>query len=164
MSAATLEWLFERVHPVPFSGCWLWAGALNSNGYARIKVRGRKFQAHRVSYELKYGPIPVGLQMDHLCRVPCCINPDHLEPVTPQTNVLRSAVPALVARRNQTPLMRVLASGRAKARNARMRDATHCKRGHEFTPENAFIPADGRRRCRLCIKQGAARRLAHLAP
>ena len=74
-----------RVHYEPNSGCWLWAGADNGEGYG--KFRGK--YAHRLSYERHKGPIPDGLHLDHLCRMPCCINPDHLEPVTNAENARR---------------------------------------------------------------------------
>lgn len=73
------------------NGCWLWAGIVNREGYARIRVPGwpTKWAIHRVSYEVFVGPIPSGLTIDHLCRKPACINPDHLEPVTMETNIRR---------------------------------------------------------------------------
>lgn len=74
-----------HIHHEPNSGCWLWAGADNGGGYG--KFRGK--YAHRVSYEMRNGAIPEGLHLDHLCRVPCCVNPDHLEPVTNQENARR---------------------------------------------------------------------------
>jgi hypothetical protein len=70
-------------------GCWMWLGALNSKGYGRTKIAGRWIAAHRVSYEAFVGPIPAGLQMDHLCRVRACVNPGHLEPVTARENTIR---------------------------------------------------------------------------
>lgn len=73
-------------------GCWLWQGALNTKGYAVLSVGGRggrRHYAHRLSYEIHVGPIPAGLQIDHLCRVRRCVNPAHLEPVTNRENVLR---------------------------------------------------------------------------
>lgn len=75
----------SRVHYEPNSGCWLWAGADNGDGYG--KFRGE--YAHRLSYKRHKGPIPDGMHLDHLCRVPCCVNPDHLEPVTNKENARR---------------------------------------------------------------------------
>lgn len=72
------------------NGCWQWRKA-TSGGYGIINWNGRKHYAHRVSYQLFVGDIPAGLQLDHLCRNRGCVNPEHLQPVTPQVNTLRSA-------------------------------------------------------------------------
>jgi hypothetical protein len=90
---ALMAVLESRSIPEPNSGCWLWLGKLTKDGYASVgrSVNGRyHVTAHRVSYELNVGPIPDGLQLDHLCRVRCCINPDHLEAVTSLVNNVRS--------------------------------------------------------------------------
>lgn len=71
--------------------CWLWIGGKQAAGYGSFGVRGSGKLAHRVSYELHRGAIPDGLHLDHLCRVKSCVNPDHLEPVTPRENVRRAA-------------------------------------------------------------------------
>jgi hypothetical protein len=74
-------------------GCWLWTGATMRNGYAVIQ-RGRGLgttAAHRVAYEALVGPIPAGLELDHLCRVRHCVNPAHLEPVSRSENNRRGA-------------------------------------------------------------------------
>lgn len=106
--------------------CWLWTGAKNSSGYGRVRKAGRDLAAHRLAYEEMIGPIPHGLQLDHLCRVRSCVNPTHLEPVTGRTNILRSTSFA--------------------AQNAAKRA---CTRGHQFTSENTYLFA-GRRHCRAC--------------
>lgn len=67
----------------------MWTGRTMSDGYVRIGIRGSVYSAHRVAWELDRGPIPAGLQIDHLCRNPACINPDHLEPVTQLENLRR---------------------------------------------------------------------------
>lgn len=72
-------------------GCWLWRGAVSGTGYGRIKDDKQLFAVHRFAYELLVGDIPVGLEIDHLCRVRNCVNPDHLEAVTRQVNVQRAA-------------------------------------------------------------------------
>lgn len=92
MSRRTLEQRFwEKVEKT--DTCWLWTGwGVRHNGYGLIWVADRRptqQQAHRISYELHKGPIPAGLQIDHLCRNPACVNPDHLEPVTQSENVRR---------------------------------------------------------------------------
>ena len=71
------------------SGCWLWQGYKNPKGYGIAGHNGKICRAHRVMYEELVGPIPEGLDIDHLCRVRHCVNPDHLEPVTRRENILR---------------------------------------------------------------------------
>lgn len=88
-ASSSIDAMFSMVSPEPNSGCWLWTGNLSDNGYGVVEVRDRRRRAHRVAYELVHGPIPSGLEPDHLCRVRCCINPAHLEPVTRQLNTLR---------------------------------------------------------------------------
>lgn len=109
------------------NGCWEWTAALKSSGYPNFWDGTRNVPGHRFSYELLVGPIPEGLNIDHLCRNPLCVNPAHLEPVTQRENVLRGVGFA--------------------ATNAQM---THCIRGHEFTPENTYVTAKGQRHCRAC--------------
>jgi len=83
--------LLAKIEKLP-SGCWHWTGYVNSHGYGRIGINGRRVMTHRAAYELFVGPIPEGLQIDHLCRLRSCCNPEHLEAVTPQENTLRSDV------------------------------------------------------------------------
>ena len=124
------EWIAGRVEPVTESGCWLWIGNCNSKGYGRIQVNKKRIGAHRFIYELLRGPIPSGLQCDHLCRVPCCVNPDHIQLVTSRENTLRGeTLPALNSKK------------------------THCKRGHAFTPENTLVLSTTKHRlCRICYR------------
>lgn len=117
------------------SGCWLWRGAVTKNsGYGQFSVcfsRPRHVVhngAHRLAFLLWKGPIPEGLAIDHLCRVRNCVNPEHLEAVTPRENTLRGNTPA--------------------AANAHK---THCKRGHPLTTNN-LDPWFLRRRLRACIE------------
>ena len=70
-------------------GCWLWSGATNDHGYGQLHRDRRTVYAHRFSYELAVGPIPAGLQIDHLCRNRSCVRPHHLEPVTSAVNTRR---------------------------------------------------------------------------
>ena len=116
----------------PDTGCWNWQGRMQPTGYGRF---GRPF-AHRYYYELLVGPIPEGLQIDHLCRNRGCVNPAHLEPVTARVNTLRS-------------------NNRA-ARNSRK---TECNQGHALTEDNTVRRVtDGRewRECRECKRAWAA--------
>jgi hypothetical protein len=71
--------------------CWLWTGARTHAGYGLLTINYANHYAHRWSYELHVGPIPPGLDLDHLCRVRHCVNPEHLEPVTRKTNLNRGA-------------------------------------------------------------------------
>ena len=134
--SATFE---DRIAPkIDVDGdCWLWTGFIDRSGYGRSTFGERTLYIHRAAYELLVGPIPVGLTLDHLCRKRSCCNPDHLEPVTNAENMRRGTGPAAI--------------------NARK---THCKRGHEFTPENTYRDG-GRRVCRTCKSaRDAARKRA----
>ena len=79
------------------AGCWLWTGSLRA-GYGRFWVDGTVVQAHRYAYERVVGPIPADRELDHLCRIRRCVNPDHLDVVTPSENVRRSPIHPSVAR------------------------------------------------------------------
>lgn len=88
------EWasrFWDKVDKDGHDGCWLWTDATSWNGYGRFYTGSRVMSAHRLSYELAVGPIPDGLQIDHLCRVRACVNPAHLEPVTLAENIRRGA-------------------------------------------------------------------------
>lgn len=127
------ERFWDKVLPEPNSGCWLWTGSLGSGGYGQIGAGGhdgRPLGAHRVSYEMNVGPIPAGFTLDHKCRVRCCVNPNHLEPVTRGENVKRGQAGVLTG--------------------AKYRAMTHCRNGHEYSPENTAHNKDGSRRCRQC--------------
>lgn len=96
--------------------CWFWVGYVGNNGYGVIKRWGRPQIAHRLTYNAKYGAIPKGLELDHLCRNRCCVNPDHLEPVTHKVNNNRGVG--------------------ISAQNARR---THCLKGHILFGNNLYI-------------------------
>ena len=122
-----IEVFESRYSPEPNSGCWLWHGRGDDLGYGRFWDNGRDVQAHRWSYEHHKGPIADGLVIDHLCRVPACVNPDHLEPVTQGENVLRGFAPTAI--------------------NARK---THCLRGHALSGDNLIRRPGNNRGCRTC--------------
>lgn len=107
--------------------------ALNDKGYGHMTVNNKQVGAHRVSYRAFKGKIPEGLELDHLCRMPCCVNPDHLEPVTRQENVKRGAVPIVSARRELSK--------------------THCPQGHAYSGDNLVIDTKGARRCKICKRE-----------
>lgn len=81
---------FDLYYDKEQGGCWLWNGSLTYDGYGLFRANNRATGAHRFAYEYFVGPIPAGLHIDHLCRVRNCVNPDHLEPVTPQENDRRA--------------------------------------------------------------------------
>jgi len=125
----TLQRIESRIERVPFSTCWLYTGPLTHDGYARVTVSLTKKKqisvyGHRALFEHYRGPIPAGLTLDHLCRVRCCVNPVHLEPVPLQVNIAR---------------------GNYGWRGQQ----THCKYGHLFDEENTR-KWSGRRVCRKC--------------
>lgn len=126
---ATVETIKARCI-VTDDGCWVWQGAKNWDGYGHAKHEGRLWLVHRLVYTLVVGPIPEGHTLDHLCRVRACCNPEHVEPVTLRTNILRG-----------------------DTFQARYAAQTHCKNGHEFTPENTYIEGSGSRRCRECKRR-----------
>lgn len=118
------------------NGCWEWQLHIGKDGYARARRNERSYLLHRVSYELFNGAIPDGLYIDHLCSNKSCINPDHLEPVTPAENTFRC----------KTSIASVNLS------------KTHCPQGHEYTEANTKITKGGRR-CRRCLAASHRRRL-----
>ena len=91
------------------SACWEWFGTVSPGGYGTLQVNGRRKQAHRFMYEREIGPIPDGLHLDHLCRNTLCVNPAHLEPVTPQENTRRSRTAKLT--REQVAQIKELCAG-----------------------------------------------------
>lgn len=125
-ASTAIERLLDLSIPEPNSGCWIWMGQLNEKGYGRIRHLGRTRFAHRVSFELFTGRTAED-HLDHLCRVRCCINPEHLEPVTPRENAIRGS----------------LARGRP----------THCKRGHLITQRRSETSArPGEAVCNACSR------------
>ncbi len=107
--------------------CWPWQG-YTVKGYGYFSLGGyAKVRAHRYSYEQLVGPILEGLEIDHLCRVPVCVNPAHLEAVTHRENVLRGNSPSALASK-----------------------VTHCPQGHPYDEVNTLFRTLGWRECRIC--------------
>jgi hypothetical protein len=94
------------------SPCWQWGGCINKEGYGRVTVNGVSQYAHRVAWLMFVGPVPDGLELDHLCRNRSCVNPDHLEPVTRSVNVSRGASKALVHNAREVRYGRAVPSSR----------------------------------------------------
>lgn len=113
------------------SPCWISTYApVNTDGHTRIYDGRRQRLCHVVTYEAVHGPVPDGLELDHLCRVPACCNPEHLEAVTHRENFLRGNAPNAITFRTNI-----------------------CQRGHSM--DDAYVNADGRR-CRTCVKASVA--------
>lgn len=109
-------------------GCWEWQGAKNPRGYSWFRGEGgTPTTGHRFAYEAFVGPVPEGLDLDHLCRNTSCVRPDHLEPVSHRENLLRGeTIAACHAVR------------------------TSCGRGHEY-PGIVSRRGDGSRICKVCV-------------
>ncbi len=116
------------------SDCWPWIKG-RSSGYGTFSIGGGHYQAHRISLEILSGPIPAGLEPDHLCRNRRCVNPSHLELVPPAENARRG--------------------GMHRRRRA-------CGKGHAFTPENTATYGNGRRYCKECHRRSQAAYLVRL--
>jgi hypothetical protein len=131
------ESMDKFVVPEPNSGCWIWLGALRSkrSGYGSYHFEGKQYATHILAYKLLKGSYAANLQLDHLCRIRCCCNPDHLEPVTAKINLLRGESPA--------------------AKNSKK---THCPKGHPFTADNLVNLRTGERSCRTCTNDRARER------
>lgn len=129
LSLAERLMLHSNVNP---NGCIEWIG-YNVRGYGQITVAHKGIQTHRLAWTLSNGPIPEGLLVLHHCDNPPCINPDHLFLGTHQDNMNDMS-----------------AKGRGNKTNAFNLAKTHCKQGHEFTPENTYIKSNGARRCKNC--------------
>lgn len=105
----------KKFDKLPFDGCWLWKRP-TAGRYGSMMVKGVRYQAHRLAYEMAIGPIPQGLQVDHLCRVKHCVNPLHLEAVTGPENMRRGMNPAVVTKLAGT-----------------------CARGHDLSVEGVYV-------------------------
>ncbi len=114
-------------------GCWPWIACATDKGYGAFYESGKMVVASRKAYELVNGPIAEGMQIDHLCRNTICVNPSHLESVTPSTNILRGDL--------------------ARVTRERYLLKQHCPQGHPYDSQNTYrAKSVGPRRCRICRK------------
>jgi hypothetical protein len=146
--------------------CWVWKRAKTAHGYSSARLKGHTSQyVHRASYIEWVGPIPDGMEIDHLCRVTLCVNPLHLEPVTPRENKRRQQRVKTHCKHGH-PLTgenrmrngkhhccrkcrRVRGRGRVLRTRGTPSDPSQCRAGHPMTPENTIVWKDGTR-CRSC--------------
>lgn len=122
---------WSKVAPCPISGCWLWIAHLSDGGYGFFSIRPLTRRAHRIAFEALVGEIPAGLELDHLCRVRCCVNPAHLEPVSHLENMRRGCQAGV--------------------------ERTHCLHGHPFDGDNLIVNSRGERCCRICVNARSRR-------
>jgi hypothetical protein len=109
--------------------CWLWMGYVSTQGYGIFYIQSEPVHAYKVSYMFFKGPVPKGLEIDHVCRVRHCVNPVHLEAVTHQENMRRGLYG----------------------------QKTHCPKGHPYSPENTYkSPRKQHRVCKTCRRIGVA--------
>jgi HNH endonuclease len=132
----------ERVEKIPIAGCWIWMGGVTYGGYGVMSHKGKSNLAHRLSYTAYKGEIPKGFDIDHLCRVRSCVNPEHLEAVTRKENI----------RRGQTGCKTVGRKDFGDVAKKFYAAKTHCKNGHEYTSETIYS-ARNHRECKICRKE-----------
>lgn len=134
MSSSDLARFWAKVSPEPNSGCWLWDAGVSDRGYGRFRVGNRTLRAHRFSWEIHNGALSNELELDHrVCRLKCCVNPDHLVPCTPQEHKLQPDTPPLFQKH------------------------VACAVGHPYLPETVYYDPHGTPRCKVCRKEYRAK-------
>lgn len=127
--------------PMTLSSCWVWRGKIAPSQYPRVCWNTKSIEAHRVICQELFGQIPIGYEVDHLCRNRQCVRPSHLEAVTKQENNRRSQSGSAINRRK-----------------------THCHRGHELIAPNIYTSpkaiARGKRICKICNRLWKRQRYA----
>lgn len=121
-------------------GCWLWTAYTSKDGYGKYWIDGTNKNAHRALWETAVGPIDEGMHVDHLCRVRHCVNPAHLEVVTPKENTIRG---------------NSVKASKARIGPKHQRWATHCNKGHEMTEDNVYTSPNHGRYCRECGRKSS---------
>lgn len=127
------EHFVSRIEKCNKTGCWNWIGQIDKDGYGRTSVDRKIRKAHRASYELLTGSIDDSLVIDHLCKNRKCVNPAHMEQVSIKENTLRGTSFSAVNLRKDT-----------------------CVNGHQLDKENTYTRPNGKRDCRICIRNRVA--------
>lgn len=139
------ERFWGKVNKNGENDCWNWTASTYKAGYGLFSVKKGKWRnvrAHRFAYELLVAPIPQDKEIDHLCRNPACVNPDHLEVVTHLENCRRGE--------NGLKFAEI------------QKQKTHCPRGHPYDSLNTYIKKDGARMCKACRRELQQERRAKL--
>lgn len=136
MNERVAQRVFGRILIDAETGCWEWVGSLNDDGYAQFAL-SHTFtkRVARFLYEEEYGPLDPSIHLDHLCRNRPCVNPAHLDPVTPRVNILRGVGPTAINARRE-----------------------YCTNGHDLSdPDVLYVRPNGWRQCRVCQSANARR-------
>jgi len=115
--------------------CWEWTASKHKDGYGLFRPHSNETmtRAHQFAWTTLVGPVPEGLELDHLCRNPACVNPDHLEPVTHRENMRRTSATTVWVKKAA-------------------RERTHCPQNHEYSGDNVIMDG-GYRKCRTCVNK-----------